>query len=463
MSVFPAKFQADPLKKPLTQSVSLNSHSSALQRQSKLSAQIADKNRLSRSTAKSSQRLLKASSILDTAAAKSPIFSAAQQVNTSSPSDFYRFAVNESGVFTAALTGLTGDADVRLVSDRNSNGAIDQGEVLAWQWERGTASESIRRFLQSGTYFLQVVSYNNQTANYSLKTNFTPATSDNRQFSIQLNYQQGLQDLTTATRDAIQKAAKFWEQVIPFSSFATTQNLVIDLFGTVRDDNILAYAGPDKNKLAADANQNLMPTTGFAVINTRFNQDYNQNPEYLQDILTHEFGHVLGIGTLWEDGKRMLVDRTSATYTANSYAGAAYGKLLGTSTPTAVPVETQFFGHWDETKFDQELMTPFAEAKGVATPLSELTIASLRDLGWNVNYGAAQPYALPGTAPAASTTLASSTASGSKASSKASPTKATPKLSGASAKLSLSQTGGRCNCAFCHSLHSTSAKLSSIG
>jgi len=28
-------------------------------------------------------------------------------------------------------------------------------------------------------------------------------------------------------------------------------------------------------------------------------------------------------------------------------------------------------------------------------PLSQLTVASLRDIGWNVNYGAAEPYTLP--------------------------------------------------------------------
>ena len=61
-----------------------------------------------------------------------------------------------------------------------------------------------------------------------------------------------------------------------------------------------------------------------------------------------------------------------------------------------MPIEPRVFAHWDETRFGVEAMTPYAEALGVATPVSALTLSALRDLGWQVNYGAAQPYQLPG-------------------------------------------------------------------
>lgn len=37
-------------------------------------------------------------------------------------------------------------------------------------------------------------------------------------------------------------------------------------------------------------------------------------------------------------------------------------------------------------------MTHLAEASGTSMPSSHMTIASLRDMGWNVNYGAAEAY-----------------------------------------------------------------------
>ncbi|MER3478159.1 MAG: hypothetical protein C4287_18975 [Leptolyngbya sp. ERB_1_2] len=89
------------------------------------------------------------------------------------------------------------------------------------------------------------------------------------------------------------------------------------------------------------------------------------------------------------------INRANATYRADSYAGSAYGDLLGTFTPTALPIEPEIFYHWDESRFDTELMTPFAESPGVSMPMSSLTLGALRDLGWSVNFGAVQPYTLP--------------------------------------------------------------------
>ncbi len=41
-------------------------------------------------------------------------------------------------------------------------------------------------------------------------------------------------------------------------------------------------------------------------------------------------------------------------------------------------------------------MTGFVESPGVSMPLSIVTIGSLQDMGYNVDYGAADPYRLPG-------------------------------------------------------------------
>lgn len=322
----------------------------------------------------------------------SAVFSRNQTVGGDSRYDFYRFNVNQAGAFSANLTGLTGDADIRLIQDRNNNNQVDQDEVLAWQWEWGNANETIRRFVQPGTYYLQVAGYGNQNVNYAVNTNFTPSGGDDRKFSIQLNFGSGLESVNAGVRNAITEAAQFWENVISHSSFNGLHNLRIDVVGMNTSERWLASATNRSGQVAA--NGKWLPVTGDVRINTSYAQTYNSNPNYLKDIVIHEFGHVIGIGSLWEKNGNALIDRGSSTYNPNTYAGKAYAEMLNTTTPQPIPVESRVFGHWDENKFGNELLTPFAEREGTKMPLSQLTLASLRDMGWNVNYGAARPFSL---------------------------------------------------------------------
>ncbi|CAN0313194.1 unnamed protein product, partial [Phaeothamnion confervicola] len=52
-------------------------------------------------------------------------------------------------------------------------------------------------------------------------------------------------------------------------------------------------------------------------------------------------------------------------------------------------------GHWDEKQLKGELMTGLAESSGSKMPLSVVTIGALADLGYTVDYGAADPFTLP--------------------------------------------------------------------
>ena len=117
----------------------------------------------------------------------------------------------------------------------------------------------------------------------------------------------------------------------------------------------------------------------------------------LNDVITHEMGHVLGIGTIWSQ-KRVLrgPHTTNPTFTGHG-AEAAYSKLRG-SGAMAVPVENTggqgtADSHWRESVFGNELMTGFVGTAG--NPLSLLTVASLQDLGYVVDVNAAEPYSLP--------------------------------------------------------------------
>jgi hypothetical protein len=321
----------------------------------------------------------------------SAAFSRTQQVNKDDQ-DFYRFNVSQSGVFNANLTGLSGDADVKLIQDKNNNGSVDQGEVLGWQWEWGTGNESVRRFLSAGNYFVEVMGYGSEMKNYTLNTTFNAQSSDDRKFSINLNYKDGLDGVSSTVRNVLVDAAKIWENVIPSSSFNGAHSLNIDVVGINSSQDWLAAATNTGGQTAA--NGKWLPTTGTIRINTSYANTFNNNPEYLKSIVTHELAHVLGIGTIWEKNGNSLINRSTNTYKADSYAGRAYGEVTGTLQPTAIPVEAGSYGHWDENTLQEELLTPYAESIGTKMPLSEVTIASLRDIGWNVNYGAAESFSL---------------------------------------------------------------------
>ena len=75
-----------------------------------------------------------------------------------------------------------------------------------------------------------------------------------------------------------------------------------------------------------------------------------------------------------------------------------YKTISGNASATYVPLETTggagtVNAHWSEAVFDTELMTGFAESNS-NMPLSRLTIAALADLGYQVDYGAADSYQL---------------------------------------------------------------------
>ncbi len=335
----------------------------------------------------------------------SAVFTRTDSVNSIDRDDFYRFTVNQTGVFTATLSGMTADADVRLIQDTNNNGIVDQGEVLAWQWERGSTAESIRKFLSAGSYVLEVMSYNKQATNYTLVTNFVAAATDNLKFSISVNFLASANALNQTLKNAVVQAAQFWESVISSSPTNAAYNLAIDVGGTVQawanGAGTLASAGPSGIQYDSAGFWKL-PTKGTANINTNSEAiaALTSTVDYFKSVMIHEFGHVLGLGTYW-DAKpgKALVDKTNAVYRANTYAGWAYGELKGTYVQTAVPVTKGVgagsdYAHWREEVFQTEIMTHLAN-QGKKMPVSQLTIAALRDLGWSVNYGAAELYKLP--------------------------------------------------------------------
>jgi hypothetical protein len=123
----------------------------------------------------------------------------------------------------------------------------------------------------------------------------------------------------------------------------------------------------------------------------------------LQDVITHEMLHVVGIGTLWTSKEPDLVtDTGTATPKYNGAAArqacVAAGGTIACSNYVPVegtpePVGTRD-AHWRENTFNTEMMTGYLDP---TSPISGITIGGLKDLGFTVDESKADAFSMPPT------------------------------------------------------------------
>jgi len=159
---------------------------------------------------------------------------------------------------------------------------------------------------------------------------------------------------------------------------------------------VLGQAGPDALRPANAGKSAYLPAKGTMQFDTADLAQMEGNGT-LDDVITHEMGHVLGIGSIWAT-KQLLKGRGTSNPTfAGKGAMKEYGILKGAKS-TPVPVEgTGGPGtrdsHWRESVFGRELMTGYLG--NPPNPMSRMTVASLGDLGYVVDLDAAEAYSLP--------------------------------------------------------------------
>lgn len=128
-----------------------------------------------------------------------------------------------------------------------------------------------------------------------------------------------------------------------------------------------------------------------------------ESSNQLGNVILHEMGHVLGIGTMWSAMSLLLNPSTSSGTLDTSFSGAngiAGFDAIGGSTYTGgakVPVENTggagtMNAHWRESVLANELMTGYLNAG--SNPLSVLTVRSLADLGYTVDASMADSFFL---------------------------------------------------------------------
>jgi hypothetical protein len=118
----------------------------------------------------------------------------------------------------------------------------------------------------------------------------------------------------------------------------------------------------------------------------------------LNDVILHEMHHALGFGTIWSLTSPPVRVRAGTALSAFTGGNAitACKALGGLSTACdSIPLETTggagtADAHWKETTFRSELMTGFIS--GTVRPLSTISVASMQDLGYQVNMNVADAY-----------------------------------------------------------------------
>ena len=84
-------------------------------------------------------------------------------VGSTDTTDTYAFSLGRFEGVNIRLGGLSRDADIRVIRDRNNNGIVDAGEVVGSSTRGGTAVDTINNITQSGNYFLQVYQFSGNT------------------------------------------------------------------------------------------------------------------------------------------------------------------------------------------------------------------------------------------------------------------------------------------------------------
>jgi Bacterial Ig-like domain (group 3)/Bacterial Ig-like domain (group 1)/Leishmanolysin/Filamin/ABP280 repeat len=236
---------------------------------------------------------------------------------------------------------------------------------------------------------------------------------------------------TTTQQAAFTAAAARWEQLIfgevtdvPVDFAAdwcgtdvtglpalaeTIDDLVIYAEVTPIDDagGILGQAGPCYVRTTGG-----LPLLGIMQFDSA-DLDALEAQGQLEPVILHEMGHVVGLGTLWNNPPfSLLASPCPASGTCNTdphFTGArglaAFDAVGGTAYVAGdkVPVEDTGGagtrnGHWRDDVFANELMTGFLSAG--SNPLSIVSVGSFWDMGYLVNYADADTFAWSASPPA---------------------------------------------------------------
>lgn len=252
------------------------------------------------------------------------------------------------------------------------------------------------------TFFLDLASANNATIAEATGTAIirNDDSGEVPGFQITVDYSGTVRQ---SIQDACDWAAARWSQVItgdlPNVWDSQRGVFVDDLRITVQEGLLgggdapggaLANAGPDEFRPG---------TTGLPWSASAGIDPYDASNLQLRNIVLHEFGHALGFGISGAGAPTFYSRFVVGDGFTGTNALREYRSRFG-NTDASVPLETgggpgTAGAHWRETVFRTEVMTGYSEAAGVAMQLSAITAGAMQDIGYQVNYLAADTYVAP--------------------------------------------------------------------
>ncbi|WP_144603369.1 leishmanolysin-related zinc metalloendopeptidase [Algoriphagus algorifonticola] len=249
----------------------------------------------------------------------------------------------------------------------------------------------------------EFLTFNAQQLDGTINARATDAAGvDRGRFNLTLRY---LTPVTERQRAVFESAAARWERIIikdvpsitangfeipsSFNGFPpvladgeTLDDLIIEVAIAPIDGRggILGQAGPRFYRTA-----DFLPLSGVMFFDVA-DLDFLESLNLFEDVIVHEMGHVLGVGTAWNNFGRALRVGTNTpdVYFAGESANKHWNAEGGLG---FLPIENTGGqgtrnSHWRESILRNELMTGFLNLG--SNPLSRITAGSLRDLGYGV-------------------------------------------------------------------------------
>jgi hypothetical protein len=286
---------------------------------------------------------------------------------------------------------------VTIFLDQNRNGRRDSGETFTTTDSRGRYAF---QNLAAGTYWVA-----QELPSGTAQSTPGPRGKTGSAYDIELIFNEPGR-FSKDLKALVRKAADRWERIITGDAptfgegnnqgFRVIDDIAIQVNLTRIDGpgGTLANAAP----LVSRSTTDVLPA--FAQINLD-SEDIN-NPALLE-IAIHEFGHALGFtGDYFRQLGLLRNSGTGAVQFVGPNAVREFNLIYGESA-TGVPFASSLNtgggtaeGHWDEDLLEGELMTGFAEQEGITEYLSKITVGAMQDLGYGVDYDAAdffEPFA----------------------------------------------------------------------
>ncbi|MEQ1729969.1 MAG: hypothetical protein ABL982_16510, partial [Vicinamibacterales bacterium] len=205
--------------------------------------------------------------------------------------------------------------------------------------------------------------------------------------------------LTALQQQAVRDAVGYWSTIIvgDLPSDLTVDGLVDDLRIRFNVGALDGAGGRLAETTLLDVRTGSLRLPSLASITIDQADLAAWTPAQLQAVIRHEIAHAMGFGELWASLGLVNTATAGNPQFTGANATAAYAALTS-SAQTGVPLDNRVGAnatHWREVMFGNELMTPLLDVNG-PYPLSALSLAALRDMGYTVSLAQADAYALPG-------------------------------------------------------------------